>query len=75
MQTNTPATRKPNGVPLPDDLRAKLIFLVREVGENAARARVGLSTNTFARALAGLTVYKGTIAIVREALERGGSQS
>lgn len=66
---NIHMAREPRGVVVPDDLLKALKKLVSELGESAARERVGLPAGTFARCLAGLTVYKGTIAIVRAALE------
>ncbi len=64
------AARRLIGRPLPADLHAQLVSLVNRIGESAAREQVGLSQNTFARALAGLNLQNGTISLVRVGLER-----
>lgn len=63
-----PRGRTPNSKPLPDDLRRDLFALVAQVGESKARQIAGVSRGAFARALAGLGVYPGTVALVRIAL-------
>lgn len=60
--------RTPSSAPLSDDLRRALAALVAQVGEPEARRIVGLSRGAFARSLAGLGVYPGTVALVRLAL-------
>jgi len=56
------------GFPLPENERTKLADAVRARGEPAILEAAGLSRNALARALAGLPVYAGTIALVREGL-------
>jgi hypothetical protein len=69
MNTSTCALkRNPNSAPVPDALRHELAALVDRFGEPAARRTVGLSRGAFARALAGLGVYPGTVALIRAAL-------
>ena len=66
MNTSTCAReRTPNSAPLPDDLRRFLAALVDQHGEHEARRIVGLSRSAFSRALAGLGVYPGTVALAR----------
>ena len=73
-QTHT-APRPRSGAPLDADLRQALSALVARLGENAACARVGVSNATFARALAGLGITKGTVALIRAALAESGAGS
>lgn len=58
----------PRAAPLPLELREKLAALVDRVGEKEAMRLVNLSRGAFSRALAGLRVYPGTLAIVRASL-------
>ena len=67
--------RKPKGAPLAEDLLTKLRALVSEHGESVAVERVGCQPETFARALAGLPVYPGTVAMVREAVRNAARAS
>ncbi len=67
-EPNSTPQRSPASAPVPEDLRAALAALVAKVGENEARNRVGLSRSAFTRALAGLGVYPGTVAMLRAAL-------
>lgn len=55
---------------LPEDIRRGLLDLVARVGENVAREATGLSRGAFARALAGLSVHRGTQVMVNAALGR-----
>ena len=59
---------KPKGAPLPDDLLRRFRAWVKARGEAAAVQEVGVQPETFARALAGLPVYPGTVALVRLAV-------
>jgi len=58
----------PSSKPLPQELRSALAGLVAARGESEARQVVHLSRSAFARALAGLTVYPGTVALIRAGL-------
>lgn len=67
-QTTGTAARSRLGVPLPEDMRPKLAALVAQFGENAACERVGVTHATLARALAGLGIQRGTVALIQGAL-------
>ena len=54
---------------LPDADRARLAVLVKKMGEGEAVRLCNCNRHTFARALAGLSVYRGTIALIQKALE------
>lgn len=71
MSTGTTPRRShpANSAPLSLELRFRLAVLVEQVGEPEARRIVGLSRGAFARSLAGLGVYPGTVALVRVALD------
>jgi hypothetical protein len=60
--------RTRGSAPLPDELRSMLAAMVNALGENAARERTGLSRGAFSRALGGLGIYPGTVALIRAAL-------
>lgn len=55
--------------PLAAELRARLAAAVEREGEEHVRRRIGLARDSFARALGGLTVARGTAAIIRAALD------
>lgn len=55
--------------PLVADLRSRLAAEVKREGEENVRRRIGLSRDSFARALGGLTIARGTEAIIRAALD------
>jgi hypothetical protein len=55
--------------PLASDLRARLAAEVKRDGEENVRRRIGLARDSFARALGGLTIARGTAAIIRQALD------
>jgi hypothetical protein len=55
--------------PLAPDLRARLAAAVERDGEENLRRRIGLARDSFARALGGLTITRGTAVIIREALD------
>jgi hypothetical protein len=75
MNTSTcPPRRAPNSSPLPPELRRDLSALVGQVGESRARQIAGVSRGAFARALAGLGVYPGTVALIRIALDQQRAQ-
>jgi len=44
--------------------------LVRDEGEARAAARLGVDRRTLARAIAGLPLYPGTIALLQQGLAR-----
>jgi hypothetical protein len=54
--------------PLPEPLRQALADLVRQCGEHATVRRLKISRQTLARALAGLRLYPGSHALIRERL-------
>jgi hypothetical protein len=54
--------------PLSDPLRNALADLVRREGEHATVRRLKISRQTLARALAGLRLYPGSHALIRERL-------
>jgi hypothetical protein len=60
----------PKGLSLPEPERAALSCHVRNMGERTALAALGLNRQTLARALSGLTLYPGSIALVRQGLAR-----
>jgi hypothetical protein len=55
--------------PLAADLRSRLAAEVKRDGEEKVRRRIGLARDSFARALGGLTIARGTAAIIRQALD------
>lgn len=59
----------PQPVPLPDPLRRRVAALVQSDGERLAIARLGIGRQTLARALAGLRLATGTLALVRQRLD------
>jgi len=61
--------RKQRGRPLPDKSIRELKKMVAERGERAVAEACGVSRDAFARVLAGLPVYRGTIALVERALD------
>jgi hypothetical protein len=63
-------TRRPRGHALPPELHARLADLVAREGETAAQARLDLSRSALYRALAGLAVLPGTLALIRAGLSR-----
>lgn len=54
--------------PLAADLRARLAAEVKRDGEENVRRRIGLARDSFARALGGLSIARGTAAIIASAL-------
>lgn len=65
----TQSDRHPGRAPLAAELRASLVIEVKRDGEETIRKRIGLSRDSFARALGGLTIARGTEAIIRQALD------
>lgn len=60
----------PASAPLPPDLRARLQTIVDERGEAGALAALpDLSRNTLARALGQLPIRRGTVELIRKALD------
>jgi len=55
--------------PLPLPLRDRLRALVAREGKRLTLARLGVSRQSLARALAGLPLYPGTRALIRQALD------
>lgn len=60
----------PKGAPLPEAHRTQLQRQVRARGEAAVVLACRLSRPAFARALAGLPVYSGTLALVVQGLAK-----
>lgn len=58
-----------HGAPLPDPIRRRLAALVASDGERLTVARLGISRQSLARALAGLALYPGTHALIRQRLD------
>lgn len=58
------------GSPLPAVDRKRLSALVERDGEAAVLKRLGCSRQTLYRAMAGLSIYAGTAALVREQIEQ-----
>jgi hypothetical protein len=56
------------GFPLPENERSRLADAIKQRGELAVLEAAGLSRSALARALAGLPVYAGTLALVRQGL-------
>jgi len=63
-----PSAPRTTGAPLPDDLRAALAAYVAVHGEAATANRAGLARATLARAMAGMNVHRGTVAVVQAVL-------
>jgi hypothetical protein len=61
MSENEP---RPRAGPLADDLRRQVADLIDRHGEAEAQRILNLNRAVFARAVAGLRVYSGTIAAV-----------
>ncbi|WNG25811.1 hypothetical protein F0U62_18660 [Cystobacter fuscus] len=61
-------SKQRQGIPVPEDLLIQLRALVTSRGEALARERVGIAASTMGRALAGLTVSRGTVAMIRAGL-------
>lgn len=60
--------RGPSGIPLLESDRRRLSQQVLARGEPVVLRALGLSRNSLARALAGLTVHRGTVALVEDGL-------
>ncbi len=67
MSTTAHAKRSPTT--LPEEQRLRVLSLVR-VSERHAVAALGVSRATVCRLVAGLPVQAGTLALVREAMQR-----
>ena len=67
---NTTDGSTPKGSPLPDSERAALLRHVRARGERQTVAALGINRQTLGRALGGLTIYPGSIALIRQGLAR-----
>lgn len=63
-------SQQKRAAPLPEELRQQLVELIATAGENEARRVANVSRSTFARAVAGLTIWPGTAAIIRFGLEQ-----
>ena len=72
---NMAATKNHGYAPLPDNLRKRLAAEVRRDGEEPTRKRYGLARDSFARALGGLTIARGTVAIIKEQMRAGSEDS
>ncbi len=55
--------------PVPVPVRERVAAIVKEVGEKQAIARLKVGRQTLARVLAGLPVYAGTHALLRQQLD------
>lgn len=69
-KARTTYARHLSGVVLPDELRARIVALIEERGENAVRAEMKISRAALERALSGLRVRNGTHALVEIGLRR-----
>lgn len=67
--TSNEASKRAAGSPLPSELRAQLAAFVERHGEVETTARLGIGRLTLARALGGLGLRRGTIVLVRVALQ------
>lgn len=65
---STMATVRVVGMSLPRELRGPLKRAVDREGDRAVARRLGLSRSTITRAMAGLRIMPGTIALLRERL-------
>jgi hypothetical protein len=65
---STMATIRVVGSSLPRELRIPLKRAVEREGDRAVARRLGLSRATITRAMAGLRIMPGTIALLRERL-------
>lgn len=65
-----PGAKPPTNAPAPlsEAIRTKLAALVKDAGEEPTRKRIGLARDTFARALGGLTISRGSSVIIAQAL-------
>jgi len=66
--------QKQRGASLSPRLRADLLKIVRVEGERAVAERFGLDARALVRALAGLNVLAGTIALVERGLQTPASE-
>ena len=64
------ARRRSRCVRIPVPIRSRLAEAVAAFGEEYVRAACGVSRNAFARALGGLPVLAGTVALVERGLGR-----
>lgn len=62
------ATRGAQGEPAPQVMREALAAMLQEHGETATIQRLGIGRQTLARILGGMTVRRGTLALVCAAL-------
>ena len=60
--------RLPIGSPLPPDLLTRLRAVVERIGERRVARAVGLTATTIARALAGLALQRGSVALIEAGL-------
>lgn len=58
-----------HGAPLPDPLRRRIAALIERDGERLTVRRLGVSRLSLARAVAGLPLYPGTHALLRQRLD------
>lgn len=68
MRTANP--HAPKGSPFPEPDRSILARRVRAIGERLALVALGVNRQTLGRALGGLTLYPGSIALLRQGLAR-----
>lgn len=60
----------PRGAPLPPKIRVQLAAAVRDRSERQVARGCGCSRPALARALAGLPIYPGTVALIERYLEK-----
>lgn len=61
--------RSPGSEPLPSDLRSAAEQLLRSEGPARAAERLHVSPNTLLRGCAGAPVRRGTVALMRQAMQ------
>lgn len=64
------ATHRPRTIPVPDDARGYVAALIQELGPREAAARLELSRHAALSVALGTPVTRGTLALVRMAMER-----
>lgn len=60
----------PKGTPLLEAERAELMRHVRESGERVVLAALGIHGQTLGRALGGLTIHRGSVALIHQGLAK-----
>ena len=75
MDQPTPKKRRPAGGPISPEAQTQIRAIVAATSEREAMARLNISKQTLWRALAGLNLAPGSLALIGNALKsEGGAQ-